>query len=154
MIGGSDERHRALGGDLMRIIVAQTWQSRPLRWVLEAPNAENSSGCGMETWSAVCCGSTGKLKTEIPVKMVKEVATASAEDERNSKRNSPCESGGVSLWRRMINASCGRRTPFGQPCEDLANNRGNGTAASDWGAAWVKADILNGEQTTVSWRRL
>jgi len=36
-----------------------------------------------------------KTKTEIPVKMVKKVATATAEDERNSKRNSPCENGGV-----------------------------------------------------------
>ncbi len=142
MIGGSDERHRALGADLMRIIVAQTWQSRPLRWVLEAPNAENPSGCGMETWSAVCCRSTGKLKRRFRFKMVKEVATATAEDERNSKWNSPSENGGVSLWRRMINASCGWRIPFGQPCKDLANNRGYGTVASDWGpanpAAWVK----------------
>jgi hypothetical protein len=32
-----------------------------------------------------------------------------------------------------INASCGSTTPFGQPCNDLANNRGNGTVTSDWG---------------------
>jgi hypothetical protein len=100
-------------------LLLRTWQSRSLRWVLEAPNAENSSGCGMETWFSRMLRVDWKAKTEIPVKMVKEVATASAEDERNSKRNSPCENGGVSLWRRMINASCGRRTPFGQPCKDL-----------------------------------
>ena len=74
-----------------------------------------------------------KAKTETPPKMVKEVATATAEDERNSKRNSHCENGGVSLWREMTNASCGRTTPFGQPRKDLANNPGNSTVASDWG---------------------
>jgi hypothetical protein len=35
-------------------------------------------------------------------------------------------------WQ-SINASCGSTTPFGQPCNDLANNRGNGTVTGDWG---------------------